>query len=261
MNNKKNLLQASLALLLSLTLAPSILAQETKEKPTETRETIETVAVIDFTDATKVAYVNGYAFGGYGVEGDTEGKTIAKDQFTVKQEICKDGKDGKGCAATLDTSNLKLPSDTNYDYFGFACGGAVDLDQAWTATDLAGYTFSFDAKVEGTSSLANSKAIISFVVPDDQLAKDEDSFDDVVCRQISGSEDEGGLFTITNEFKTFTFDMKDKMNITKGTVADIVKHKVKRVSFAIQAQGTVDDIGMDNDNRLIIDNLRIVKKK
>ena len=253
-----------LAILLVCSFSTMALAQETKpqEKASDqAEEKTETIASIDFSDEKQVAYVNSYAFGGYGIQGETEGKTIANDLLSIKHGMCDDGKAGKGCHSTLDASKVKLPDDTNYNYMGFACGGAIDLPQEWTATDLAGYTFSFDAKVEGTESLSNSKAMVGFVVPDDKLAKDDDSYDDVVCQLISGTEDEGELFTITDEFKTFSFDMKEKMNITTGKIEDIAKHKVKRISFSVQAQGTLEDIGADGGNRLIIDNIRLVKKK
>lgn len=231
-------------------LQGSAVSQETKA---------ETIASIDFSENSKPAYVYGYPLGGYGISGEDGNNQIPNDQFKFKAEITEAGEAGAGAVATLDSSNVKLPDDASYDYMGCACGIAVELKEPWKQKDLSGYWVAFDAKTVGTKTLGQSKAMMTFRVPDDELEKDEDSHDDIVLHLVKGEADGTDTFAITNEFQTFSFALKD-MNTISGSVDNFDKLNVKRISLVVQAQGSVSDFGTDDDNQVIVDNFRLIKK-
>jgi hypothetical protein len=219
----------------------------------------ETIVLMDY----KVAGQNqtSYAFGGYGKDGDEE-NTVANDSFSATSAQTTEGGNPNGClTATLDASKSKIPDYTSWDYVGWGAGSTIDLPKAWEGKDLGDFTVSFDVKVSGTSFMSSSKFLLSFVVADDQLAKDDDDEEDLVLKLGRGDDDGTDTFTITNEYKNVSFNLKTDLVVRDGDVANLGKVKVKRINFIVQAQGEASDVGKDNDNVLFIDNVKIVKTK
>ena len=217
----------------------------------------EVIVETDYSAAR--AYDSSYAFAGYGLDGDEE-SVEASDSMSVKNAESKDGgNDGKCLTATLDASKSTVPEFPAWDYAGVAVGSGLDLAAAFKDTDLSQYEFSFDAKVTGCETLESSKCFLRFVLPDDTMKKDEDDEHDVVLSLARGEEDGTDTFEITNEYKTFSFNLKD-MDAQAGSADDLAKHDVKQISFMVQAQGTASDFGKDADNVLYIDNVKLVKK-
>ena len=218
----------------------------------------EVVVQADYS--TQRAYDATYCFGGYGLEGDDEDYKANDSMASKYDESADAGNDGACLTSTLDATKSTIPNDTSYDYVGWATGSGLHLKEAFKDADLSKYSISFDAKISGTDTLSSSKCFLEFVVPDDAVAKDEDDNADVVLGLERGQADGTDTFAITNEYQTFSFNLKDEMNTTKGTVEDLAKHEVKMISLMVQAQGMIWDIGRDGDNVLYVDNIRLVKK-
>jgi len=218
----------------------------------------EVIVETDYSAAR--AYDSSYAFGGYGLEGDSDSVDSTESMSAKNAESEDGGNDGKCLTATLDATKSTVPEYTAWDYAGVAVGSGLDLKAAFKDTDLSQYTFSFDAKISGAETLDASKCFINFVLPDDALAKDEDEQHDVVLSLVRGEEDGTDTFEITNEYQTFSFNLKDDMEAQTGSTDDLAKHDVKQISFMIQAQGAASDFGKDADNVLYIDNVKLIKK-
>lgn len=218
------------------------------------------VAEVDF-DGKPPQHGFSYAFAGYG-DGASGEDVQVKDKIAVTHDQSPTaGKDGAGGEAKLDATALAVPADSTYDYAGWAMGAQFDMtDKKLPSTELGGYQVSFDAKVAGTSPLSASKCVISFVVDDDKVGEaDEDDFDDVVLQLGQGEDDGTGCFTLTSNYKSFTFDLED-MIVKAGAVENLKEHTLKGISFVVQAQGNASDIGADADNVLHVDNFKLIKK-
>jgi len=218
-----------------------------------------TLAEVDFSKADVQHY--GYAFAGYGLEGETQGKR-ADDKVKAVNSVEATGGDPDHCGvAKLDTSKLELPDNANYNYVGWGLGTVLELPQPINTADLSKYSISFQARVDGTEVLRGSKLMVSFNVPDDQVAKDDDQLDDVVVGLVRGQEDGTDTISLNGEYQSFTFNLKDDLAVNKGTLEALVKIPSQKISVSVQAQGTAYDIGQDADNVLFVDNIRLIKKK
>lgn len=223
----------------------------------ESKMQSETIAQSNFT--TDRAYDYSYCHGGYGVEGEEEGKSAGKN-LVVKNSISETGGKPDHClTATLDTTKIEIPGGASYNYVLWSAGSAMDLATPFKSTDLEGYSVSFDAKISGTESLPSSKLFFNFLVEDDVVAKDDDQNEDIVLSLTRGDDDKGGLIELTNEYQTFTFKLKGDMFANAGSIENLAKFDTKRVAFALQAQGTLEDIGKDADNVLYVDNFKLIK--
>ena len=216
--------------------------------------------VVETDYSTKRASDFTYCFGGYGLHDDDE-HYKANDSLTSKhEESAEGGNDGACMTSTLDTSKSKIPDDTSFDYVGWGCGSYLETKEAFKAADLSKYTISFDAKISGTQTLTASKCFLEFMVADDAVAKDEDRRPDIVFRLDRGEDDGTDTFSITDEYQSFSFNLKDDMRASIGTVEDLTKHEVKMIGVLVQAQGMSWDIGKDADNVLYIDNIKLTMK-
>ncbi len=231
----------------------SCLAAEGQESKMQSK----TIAQSDFT--ADRAYDYSYCHAGYGIEGEEEGKSANKN-LDVKNSISETGGKPDHClTSTLDTTKIEIPAGATYNYVLWSAGSAMDLATPFKSTDLEGYSVSFDAKISGTESLPNSKLFFNFLVEDDMVAKDDNQNEDIVLSLTRGDEDKGGLIELTNEYQTFTFKLKGDMFTNEGSIENLAKFDTKRVAFALQAQGTLEDIGKDTDNVLYVDNFKLIK--
>ena len=165
----------------------------------ESKMQSETIAQSNFT--TDRAYDYSYCHGGYGVEGEEEGKSAGKN-LVVKNSISETGGKPDHClTATLDTTKIEIPGGASYNYVLWSAGSAMDLATPFKSTDLEGYSVSFDAKISGTESLPSSKLFFNFLVEDDVVAKDDDQNEDIVLSLTRGDDDKGGLIELTNEYQ------------------------------------------------------------
>ena len=240
----------------------------------------QVVVDIEF-DNNKAKYLSGYSFGGYGPSDGSDAVSLDDD---LSSEVADDASEGRpavladtnddkessqsdngqskkkdnACAKIMfDTSSVELPSDATFDYIGVGLGITFDLaDAKLPSLKAADYEVSFDAKVSGTESLNQSKLVINFVTAD---GDDEDDFDDVVVQLARGEDDGTNAFTINSQYQTFTFSL-DSLDERKGKMADLANAKLTGVTFNVQAQGNVSDFGIDKDNFLYVDNVRLIKK-
>ena len=121
-------------------------------------------------------------------------------------------KDNAGATATLDATKLKVPSDeAAWEYAGWGLGNCFDMSKIkLPSTDIEEYSVSFDVRISGTKSLDQSKFSLAFVVEDGKGMKaDDDDFDDEILRLGRGTPEGDGVLEFTEEYQTFTFDLKD----------------------------------------------------
>lgn len=264
MNDKTNWFGRPTGLLLATAIAlvtgsnlPNVNGQTAATAADTTKQNEEILAAVDFSSPR--AYDTSYCFAGYGLDGDTEGRSVDSGISVKNAESAEGGNPGACGTATLDTSKLEVPSGVVFDYIGWALGVAVDLKAPFKATDLDGYSIAFDAKVTGTKPLGASKLLVNFVVDDDVIGKDDDAYEDVALGLTRGEDGGADTIALGSEFKSYSFKLKNDLKLTQGSLENLQKHTVKRLSVSIQAQGNISDVGTDADNVLYVDNIRLIK--
>jgi hypothetical protein len=159
--------------------------------------------------------------------------------------------------ATYDTTNWTLPGYETYTYSGWGLGigiGFVDGKRP-TSSDLSQYTLSFDVKVEGYAEFDDGIRSDIQVIFQGPLFAENDYV-------VGVNADNLGNFAevplVTSTFQTITRPLSDfaVLNSTEWDFPTLFA-ETTQVMVQVQASSNRDEIGLDNDNILTIDNLKI----
>jgi hypothetical protein len=159
--------------------------------------------------------------------------------------------------ATYDTTNWTLPGYETYTYSGWGLGigiGFVDGKRP-TSSDLSQYTVSFDVKVEGYNEFDDGIRTDIQVIFQGPLFAENDYVVGVNNDNL-GNLPEVPL--VTSTFQTITHPLSDfaVLNNTEWDFPTLFA-EATQVMVQVQASSNRDEIGLDNDNILTIDNLKI----
>jgi hypothetical protein len=209
-------------------------------------------------DATFPTFGYGYGYSGYGLPNpepppapffinvDSSSQTPAT--FSVNT--------APAATASLDTTNWVIPPEAGYNYAGWGLGIGFFFpeDMRPTSGDLSQYTISFDAKVEGYESFDDgirTNLLMIFQGPNFQA----DEYSVGVNGNNLGQFPEVPLLTST--VQTISRPLSDYALINTNWDFTTLFAGTTQLLVQLEPATNVGEIGLDNNNVLTVDNVRI----
>ena len=157
--------------------------------------------------------------------------------------------------ATFDTSGWTFASDACYTYAGWALATGYSLPPSvkLDSGNLADYTLSFDAAVDGSLFGLDAQLYIVFQLPD---SDGDGNLDD-----HRWGYDGSNIFRpfLTDVPQTFSFNVGDFPFISSQGTLDFANDFADTITIQVivQPEGNDLTIGVDSDNVLRLDNVRL----
>ncbi len=192
----------------------------------------------------------GYGYSGYGDETfaghDTSGQTPSAYSVNTPP----------AATASFDTTNWVIPDGSTYTYCGWGLGMGFFLPAAKrpTSADLSQYKISFDAKVEGDEfdDGIRTDLQVLFQGPNGNT----ENYSMGVNGDNLGNFDEVPLLTSTTQ--SFSITLSDFALLTTDLWDFPTKFaELHQILFQLQPSTSQTEIGLDNDNLLTVDNVKI----
>jgi hypothetical protein len=207
-------------------------------------------------DTTFPTFGYGYSYSGYGSPPDyTAIDSTAQTPSTWNVTT------PPAATATINTTNWMIPPEAAYTYAGVGLGIGFFLpeDMRPTSGDLSQYTVSFDIKVEGYAPLDDglpAKVQIIFQGPGFQADEYSIGVNDQNLGQFPA------VPQLTSTFQNFSHPLSDFAFIGGAwdfptLFAGTTQILVQVEPYLTPGSANADEIGLDNDNVLTIDNVRI----
>lgn len=194
----------------------------------------------------------GYSYH-YAGEGDSTcaGLPVSDSEVSSTYDVTT----GPTATASFDTSAWDFPPDACYTYAGFGLGIGYELpsNQRLNSGTLADYTIRFDAWIEGTESLDADLQFI-FQIPDQNGDGNPEGYRLGVSNSTPSSTPTPFLTSTTQSFSINLADVA----FWDGTW-DFATDFAQTTNFQliVQPYGNAISIGVDNDNVLYVDNVRL----